>query len=167
MVLLQWQAAYLASLLNNVLSNVVVKINYSKACALNTCLFEHFADDMAAEYKWLALHIFQWLFWGKALSHRCALLHGATKLSGNGSLLSDQVTDEDWIAKLSYLCDMFSHLGQFSLSLWGQMTVVFRLVREKSISLMQKPKKLGQFVTEPTSFVAVQAKQLELNRSRG
>jgi hypothetical protein len=41
--------------------------------------------------------------------------------------LAAHFNDEEWVAKLAYLCDLFNLLNKLNLSLQGRMTNVFKL----------------------------------------
>ena len=48
-------------------------------------------------------------------------------LSGKKSPLATHFSDKEWVAKLTYLCDIFNLLNELNLSLQGEMTTVFKL----------------------------------------
>ncbi|XP_059799794.1 SCAN domain-containing protein 3-like [Hypanus sabinus] len=124
----------MSPVLNRVLSDVVEAINYIKAKALNSRLFEQLCEEMDAEHKRLVLHTeVRWLSRGRALARVFELREPLQRfLSGKKSPLAAHFSDEEWIAKLAYLCDIFNLLNELNLSLQGRMTTVFKLADKVS-----------------------------------
>ncbi|XP_072113696.1 E3 ubiquitin-protein ligase RNF4 isoform X1 [Mobula birostris] len=120
--------------LNSVLSDVVDVINHIKAKALNSSLFEQLCEEMDAEHKRLLLHTeVRWLSRGRTLARVFELREQLQRfLSGKKSPLAAHFSDEEWIAKLAYLCDIFNLLNELNLSLQGRMTTVFKLADKVS-----------------------------------
>uniref|UniRef100_A0AAR2KFB8 DUF4371 domain-containing protein n=1 Tax=Pygocentrus nattereri TaxID=42514 RepID=A0AAR2KFB8_PYGNA len=114
---------------NSVLNDVVKVINHIKAHALNSRLFEQLCEEMDAEHKRLLLYTgIRWLSRGKSLARVFELREPLQRfLSENKSPLAAHFSDEEWVAKLAYLCDIFLLLNDFNLSLQGKMTTVFKL----------------------------------------
>lgn len=48
-------------------------------------------------------------------------------LSEKKAPLAAHFSDEEWVAKLAYLCDIFNLLNELNLSLQGKMTTVYKL----------------------------------------
>ncbi|KAJ7316251.1 hypothetical protein JRQ81_002413 [Phrynocephalus forsythii] len=94
--------------LNSVLMDVVKVINHIKAHTLNLRLFEQLCEEMDAEVFELREPLQRFL---------------SEKKSPLAALFSDKL----WVAKLAYLCDIFSLLNELNLSLQGIMTTVFKL----------------------------------------
>ena len=115
--------------LNSVLSDVVKVINYIKAHALNSRLFEQLCEEMEADHKRLLLHTeVRWLSRGRSLTRVYELREPLQRfLSEKKSPLAAHFSDEEWLAKLAYLCDIFSLLNELNLALQGKMTTVFKL----------------------------------------
>ena len=115
--------------LNSVLTDVVKVINYIKAHALNSRLFEQLCEEMDAEHKRLLLHTeMRWLSRGKSLTRVFELREPLQRfLSEKKSPLAAHFSDKVWVAILAYLCDIFSLLNELNLSLQGKMTTVFKL----------------------------------------
>ena len=115
--------------LNSVLTDVVKVINYIKAHALNSRLFEQLCEELDAEHKRLLLHTeIRWLSRGKSLTRVFELREPLQRfLSEKKSPLAAHFSDKVWVAILAYLCDIFSLLNELNLSLQGKMTIVFKL----------------------------------------
>ncbi|XP_059213683.1 SCAN domain-containing protein 3-like [Centropristis striata] len=115
--------------LNSVLNDVVKVINHVKAHALNSRLFEQLCEEMDAEHRRLILYTeIRWLSRGKSLARVFELREPLQRfLSEKKSPLAAHFSDEEWVAKLAYLCDIFNLLNELNLSLQGKMTTVFKL----------------------------------------
>ncbi|XP_077175804.1 SCAN domain-containing protein 3-like isoform X2 [Paroedura picta] len=115
--------------LNSVLDDIVKVINHVKAQALNSRLFEQLCEEMDADYRRLLLYTeIRWLSRGKSLARVFELREPLQRfLSEKKSLLAANFSDEEWVAKLAYLCDIFNLLNELNLSLQGKMTTVFKL----------------------------------------
>ena len=115
--------------LHSVFGDVVKMINLIKAYALNTRLFEQICEDMDAEHKCLLLHTeVRWLSRGKSLNRVFELREPLQRfLLEKNSDLAYKFSDEKWVLKLAYLCDIFNLLNELNLSLQGKMTTVFKL----------------------------------------
>lgn len=48
-------------------------------------------------------------------------------LSENKSPLAVYFSDEEWVTKLTYLCDVFTLFNELNLSLQGKMIIIFNL----------------------------------------
>ncbi|XP_041840400.1 SCAN domain-containing protein 3-like [Melanotaenia boesemani] len=115
--------------LNSVLNDVVKVINHIKAHALNSRLFEQLCEEMDMEHRRLLLYTeIRWLSRGKLLARVFELREPLQRfLSEKKSPLAAHFSDKEWVAKLAYLCDIFSQLNELNLSLQGKMTTVFKL----------------------------------------
>ena len=105
-----------------VFKEIVFIVNYIKSHSLCTRLFRVFCDEMGAEYSGLLYHSnIRWLSRGKVLQ-RIASLHNEVGafLKAQKHELSEQFTDNEWIAKLLFLADFFSHLNQLNTSMQGK-----------------------------------------------
>lgn len=94
--------------LNSVLNDVVKVINHIKAHALNSRLFEQICEEMGMDR-------FRFGNRWRDFSQK------------RNSLLAAHFSDEEWVAKLAYLCNIFSQLNELNLSLQGKMKTVFKL----------------------------------------
>ncbi|XP_076059502.1 protein FAM200A-like [Oratosquilla oratoria] len=115
---------------NSVLNDVKV-INHIKAHALNSRLFEQLCEEMDAEHKRLLLYTeIRWLSRGKSLTRVFELREPLQRfLSEKKSPLAAHFSDKVWVAKLAYLCNIFSLLNELNLSLQGKMTTVLKLAK--------------------------------------
>ncbi|XP_029372249.1 SCAN domain-containing protein 3-like [Echeneis naucrates] len=117
--------------LNSVMNDVVKVINHIKAHthALNSRLFEQLCEEMDAEHKRLLLYTeIRWLSRGKTLARVFELREQLQRfLSEKKSPLAAHFSDQEWVTKLAYLCDIFSLLNKLNLSLQGKMTTIFKL----------------------------------------
>ena len=115
--------------LHIVFTDAVIMINLIKARALNTWLFEQICEDMDAEHKCLLLHTeVRWLSQGKSLNRVFELREPLQRfLLEKNSDLANKFSDEKWLLKLAYLCDIFNLLNKLNLSLQGKMTTEFKL----------------------------------------
>ncbi|XP_042912693.1 SCAN domain-containing protein 3-like [Parasteatoda tepidariorum] len=114
---------------NSVLIDVVKVINYIKAHALNSRLFEQLCEEMDAEYRCLLLYTeIRWLSRGKSLLRVFELREPLQRfLLEKKSPLAAHFSDKVWVTKLAYLCDIFNLLNELNLCLQGKMTTVFKL----------------------------------------
>ena len=103
--------------LHSVFGDVVKMINFIKAHALNTWLFEQICEDMDAEHKCLLLHTeVRWLSRGKSLNRVFELREPLQRfLLEKNSDLANKFSDEKWVLKLAYLCDIFNLLNELNL----------------------------------------------------
>ena len=104
--------------LHSVFGDVVKMINLIKAHALNTRLFEQICEGIDAEHKRLLLHTeVRWLSRGKSLNRVFELREPLQRfLLEKNSDLANKFSDEKWVLKLAYLCDIFNLLNEFELS---------------------------------------------------
>ena len=135
--------------LHSVFGDVVKMINLIKAHALNTRLFEQICEDMDAEHKCLLLHTeVGWLSRGKSLNRVFELREPLQRfLVEKKSDLANKFSDEKWVLKLAYLCDIFNLLNELNLSLQGKMTTVFKLA-DKVAAFKDKLKSWEQRVNK-------------------
>ncbi|XP_070399390.1 SCAN domain-containing protein 3-like [Nothobranchius furzeri] len=86
-------------------------------------------EEMDAEHRRLLLYTeIRWLSRGRSLTRVFELQEPLQRfLSEKKSRLAAHFSDEQWVAKLAYLCDIFSALNELNLSLQGKMTTVFKL----------------------------------------
>ncbi|XP_071035334.1 protein FAM200A-like [Parasteatoda tepidariorum] len=119
---------------NSVLIDVVKVINYIKAFALNSRLFEQLCEEMEAEYRCRLLYTeIRWLSSGKSLLRVFELREPLQKfLLKKKSPMAAHFSDKVWVIKLAYLCDIFNLLNELNLCLQGKMTTVFKLADKEA-----------------------------------
>ena len=120
--------------LHDVLNTAVKMINFIKASALNTRLFQALCAEMGSEHEHLLLHTeVRWLSRGKVLQRLLELREEVnTFLISKNSALAEKFDDPHWVAKLSYLVDMFGFLNDLNLGLQGKDNDLFRHMHKMS-----------------------------------
>jgi len=73
-----------------------------------------------------------------SLAHRSKVALQRFLLEKNSDL-ANKFSDEKWVLKLAYLCDIFHLLHELNLSLQGKMTALFKLA-EKVAAFKDKHK---------------------------
>jgi len=124
-----WRAEKISPELHSAFHDIVKMIKLVKAHALNTRLLEHLREDMYAEHKCLLLHTeVRWLSREKSLNRMFELREPQRRfLLEKYSDLANKFGDENWVLKLTYLCDIFNLLNELNLSLQGKMATLFKL----------------------------------------
>lgn len=126
--------------LNEVLSDVINIVNLIRHKALNSRLFEALCEELGSQYTHLLLHAeVRWLSRGKILS-RLFALREEVKLffqQQNNLKFQELLSDDEWVAKLAYLSDIFSLLNELNISMQGQLKDVFTL-RDKIEAFKKK-----------------------------
>ena len=94
-----------------IFKEVVAVVNYTKSRPLGSRLFLVFCDKMGAEHSGLLyLSNIRWLSRGKVLERVVYLRNKVSVfLKKQKHELSRQFSDNEWIAKLLFLADFFSH----------------------------------------------------------
>ncbi len=112
--------------LNSVLNDAVKAI---KSRPLNARLFRRLCDGMGSEHTKLLLHTeVRWLLRGQVLNRLFELqIEVCCFLSDNASLLATLFEDNNWIAQLTYLADIFTKLDELNLSLQGRDTTILKV----------------------------------------
>ena len=102
-------------------------VNYIKSRPLNTRLFRALCDELGAELRGLLFHsTVCWLSRGKVLERVATLkkkTHGFLKEQNHE--LADRFRDNEWIAKLLFLADVFSHVNRLNSSMQGKEKTIF------------------------------------------
>lgn len=103
-------AKKMSSTLNVILNQSIRIINYIKANALNSRLFSVLCNEMGSGHENLLLHTeVRWLSRGRVLNRLYELRQEVESfLYTKKSYLNIFLHDNEWIAKLSYLSDIFS-----------------------------------------------------------
>ena len=110
-----------------VFKEVVSVVNHIKSRPLNTRLFRALCDEMGAELSGLLFHsTVRWLSRGKVLE-RVVTLRDETQafLKEQKHELVDRFRNDEWIAKLLFLADVFSHVNQLNSSMQGKEKLFF------------------------------------------
>jgi zinc finger BED domain-containing protein 5/7/8/9 len=104
-------------------------INFIKANALNSRLFSALCEEVGADHTSLLLHTeVRWLSRGRMFARLLELkTEVGVFLSDKKSCLANYFDDMNWIAKLSYLADIFSILNQLNLSMQGNQSNIFSM----------------------------------------
>lgn len=112
-----------------VLDEAVKIVNFIKTRPLQSRLFRLLCEEMGSDHVQLLLHTeVRWLSRGRVLSRLFELRNEARIfLSDSKFPLSDRLSDFEWLAKLSYLSDIFSHLNGVNLSLQGKSVTAFQV----------------------------------------
>ncbi|XP_025415530.1 SCAN domain-containing protein 3-like [Sipha flava] len=107
---------------NKVLLNAINVINFIKSKSLNSRIFTILCNEMGSDHEKLLLHTeVRWLSRGKILSHLFELRDEARIfLLERNNTLSEHFLDEQWLAILGYLADIFEKLNCLNLSLQGR-----------------------------------------------
>uniref|UniRef100_A0A8C6V644 Uncharacterized protein n=1 Tax=Naja naja TaxID=35670 RepID=A0A8C6V644_NAJNA len=114
--------------LHEVLSDVIKIINEIQHKALNSRMFEELFQEIGSEYSHLHTEV-RWLLRGKILT-RLFALHKEVKSffqQQNNLKFQKLLSDDEWVAKLAYLADIFSLLSDLNISLQGQLMDIFTL----------------------------------------
>uniref|UniRef100_A0A671L6D2 DUF4371 domain-containing protein n=1 Tax=Sinocyclocheilus anshuiensis TaxID=1608454 RepID=A0A671L6D2_9TELE len=115
--------------LNSILNDAVKAINFIKSQPLNARLFLRLYYGMGSEHTELLLHTeVRWLLRSKVLNRLFELRNEVCCfLSDNVSPLATLFKDNNWIAKLAYLADIFTKLNELNLSLQGRDITILKL----------------------------------------
>ncbi|XP_017830029.1 zinc finger MYM-type protein 6 isoform X2 [Callithrix jacchus] len=104
-------------------------LNFVKNNALNSRMLTILCEEMGSEHVSLPLHAeVRWISRGRMLKRLFELRHEIEIfLSQKHSDLAKYFHDEEWVAKLAYLSDIFSLINELNLSLQGTLTTFFNL----------------------------------------
>jgi hypothetical protein len=103
---------------NEVLSQSVKIINYIKTSALNTSLLKALCNEMGSDHQNLSRGEFLRRLYGIRQEVELFLID-------KKSDLSHYFQDKKWVARLTYLSDIFSYVHQLNLKLQGPDTTIF------------------------------------------
>ena len=114
--------------LHGVLHTAVKMVNFIKASALNTRMFEVLCSEMGSEHVHLLLHAeVRWLSRGKVLNRLFELHQELHQFMVEKSCpLAIHLTYNMWLIKLAYLADVFAHLNELNLTLQGKDTCILQ-----------------------------------------
>ena len=152
-----------------VFKEIVSVVNYIKSRPLNTRLFHALCDKMGAELRRLLFHsTVRWLSRGKVLE-RVATLREETHafLKEQNHELANRFRDDEWIAKLLFLADVFSHVNQLSSSMQGKEKLFFDVLEsidafKGKIKLWMHRMKSGRLAAFPGLNSFVEEKDINL-----
>lgn len=109
-----------------VLDEAVKIVNTIKSKALNSRLFKALCEEMGSEHTKLLFHTeVRWLSRGKVLTRLFELRDEVTLFMHQTDDLFERMHDFQWLAKLSFLADIFSFLNALNLALQGKSVTVF------------------------------------------
>uniref|UniRef100_A0A3B4ZJB4 HAT C-terminal dimerisation domain-containing protein n=1 Tax=Stegastes partitus TaxID=144197 RepID=A0A3B4ZJB4_9TELE len=142
----------ISPVLHDVLNDSVKVINFIKSRPLNARLFRRLCENTGAEHTQLLLHTeVRWLSRGKILNRLLELRSEAhTFLVDHHSPHAILFQDTDWLAKLSYLADIFGKLNELNMSLEGKDTNILNL--DDKVAAFQKKAKLWKTVCAQGNF---------------
>nr|XP_021532804.1 zinc finger MYM-type protein 6 [Aotus nancymaae]XP_021532805.1 zinc finger MYM-type protein 6 [Aotus nancymaae]XP_021532806.1 zinc finger MYM-type protein 6 [Aotus nancymaae]XP_021532807.1 zinc finger MYM-type protein 6 [Aotus nancymaae] len=122
-------AEKLSPCLHKILLQSAQILTFIKSNALNSRMLTILCEEMGSEHVSLPLHAeVRWISRGRMLKRLFELRHEIEIfLSQKHSDLAKYFHDEEWVAKLAYLSDIFSLINELNLSLQGTLTTFFNL----------------------------------------
>ncbi|XP_017373513.1 zinc finger MYM-type protein 6 [Cebus imitator] len=122
-------AEKLSPCLHKILLQSAQILSFVKSNALNSRMLTILCEEMGSEHVSLPLHAeVRWISRGRMLKRLFELRHEIEIfLSQKHSDLAKYFHDEEWVAKLAYLSDIFSLINELNLSLQGTLTTFFNL----------------------------------------
>ena len=144
-------------------------VNYFKSRPLNTRLFCALCDEMGVEVSGLLFHsTVRWLSRGKVLE-KVATFREETHafLKEQNHELADRFRGDEWIAKLLFLADVFSHVNQLNSSMQGKEKLFFDVLEsidalKGKIKLWMHRMKSGRLAAFPGLNLFVEEKDISL-----
>ncbi|TKS68835.1 SCAN domain-containing protein 3 [Collichthys lucidus] len=142
--------------LSAVMDDAVKIINFIHSRPLNHRLFETLCHESGARHDQLLLHTdVRWLSRGKTLL-RLYELRGEVCAFLKEQLhpLSAGFEDDNWVARLGYLADVFTKLNELNLSLQGKDSHILRMYEKvegftKKLNMWQKKCEEGDVIHFP------------------
>lgn len=115
--------------LKTVLDDAVRMVNYIKSRPLQARLFSLLCEEMGSEHRQLLLHTeVRWLSRGRVLTRLFQLRDEVRTFFIDSKFeLADRLCDFEWLCKLAYLADIFSHLNGLNLALQGTAVTMFHV----------------------------------------
>ncbi|XP_011356238.1 zinc finger MYM-type protein 6 isoform X1 [Pteropus vampyrus] len=128
-------AEKLSPCLHEILLQSAQILSFIKNNALNSRMLQILCEEMGSEHVNLPLHAeVRWISRGRILTRLFELRHEIEIfLNQKHSDLGKYFLDEEWIAKLAYLSDIFSLINELNLSLQGTMTTLFTLYNKMDV----------------------------------
>ena len=115
--------------LKSVFDQAIKVVNFIKARPLNSRLFATLCSDMDLDHEQLLMHTeVRWLSRGKVLNRLYELRDALREFLGEKSpQLAAYFNDNEWIATLAYLADIFEQLNKLNSSMQGKNTNLITL----------------------------------------
>uniref|UniRef100_A0A8C7Y7X1 DUF4371 domain-containing protein n=1 Tax=Oryzias sinensis TaxID=183150 RepID=A0A8C7Y7X1_9TELE len=113
----------LSSELSEVMSDIVGVVNFIKTRPLKTRVFSAICEEMGAEHQAVLFHSeARWLSRGKVLSRVFELREQIRMFleQEHKHEVAEKFSDENFLAKLAYLSDIFGKLNELNLQLQGK-----------------------------------------------
>ncbi|XP_029803708.1 zinc finger MYM-type protein 6 isoform X2 [Suricata suricatta] len=131
----QLAAEKLSPCLHKILLQSAQILSFIKSNASNSRMLTILYEEMGSEHVNLPLHAeVRWISRGRILTRLFELRHEIEIfLNQKHSDLAKYFLDEEWVAKLAYLSDIFSLINELNLSLRGTMTTLFNLYNKMDI----------------------------------
>nr|XP_055197810.1 zinc finger MYM-type protein 6 isoform X2 [Nyctereutes procyonoides] len=128
-------AEKLSPCLHEILLQSAQILSFIKSNALNSRMLTILCEEMGSEHVNLPLHAeVRWISRGRILTRLFELRHEVEIfLNQKHSDLAKYFLDEEWVAKLAYLSDIFSLINELNSSLQGTMTTLFNLYNKMDI----------------------------------
>ncbi|KAF6112404.1 zinc finger MYM-type containing 6 [Phyllostomus discolor] len=128
-------AEMLSPCLHEILLQSAQILSFIKTNALNSRMLTILCEEMESERVNLPLPAeVRWISRGRVLTRLFELRHEIEIfLNQKHSDLASYFLDEEWVARLAYLSDIFSLINELNLSLQGTMTTVFSLYNKMDI----------------------------------
>ncbi|XP_007538950.1 zinc finger MYM-type protein 6 isoform X2 [Erinaceus europaeus] len=128
-------AEKLAPSLHQILLQSAEILSFVKRNALNSRMFKILCEETGSECVNLPLNAeVRWMSKGRILTRLFELRHEIEIfLNQKHSDLAKYFRDEEWVAKLAYLSDIFSLINELNLSLQGTMTTLFNLYNKMDV----------------------------------
>lgn len=113
--------------IHDILTSAVKIVNFIKSRSLNSRLFSILCEEMGSTHTKLLLHTeVRWLSRGRVLNRLYELREEVfTFLINNKSDFADNFKDQQWLAKLAFLSDIFQIINELNLSLQGPSKTIF------------------------------------------
>ncbi|XP_049734667.1 zinc finger MYM-type protein 6 isoform X1 [Elephas maximus indicus] len=145
-------AEKLSPYLHEILLQSAQILSFIKSNAFNSRMLTILCEEMGCEHVNLPLHAeVRWISRGRILTRLFELRHEIEMfLTQKHSDLAKCFRDEEWVAKLAYLSDIFSLINELNSSLQGTMTTVFSLY--KKIDTFKKKLKMWLKRTQENDY---------------
>ncbi|XP_016073584.1 PREDICTED: zinc finger MYM-type protein 6 isoform X1 [Miniopterus natalensis] len=128
-------AEKLSPCLHEILLQSAQILSFIKSNALNSRMLTILCEEMGSENVNLPLPAeVRWISRGRILTRLFELRHEIEIfLNQKHSDLAKHFLDEEWVARLAYLSDIFSLVNELNLSLQGTMTTLFNLYNKMDV----------------------------------